>query len=175
MVSARPDQRLARADSDRVRAAPREGTVAVVVDDPPDSGTAVARVCAELTRLGMPPGSVVATLALFDESLRPPKALSPYASGTLPWSGWSIHRRLSPERTAQRLASALPAATVRVDRELPVAAGLPRSTPGGCTGSRSPTATGARRSGRSWPPAPGSASTGSTSSSPQPSGSACPR
>ncbi|MDQ1671240.1 MAG: hypothetical protein QOE40_3301, partial [Actinomycetota bacterium] len=68
MVSARPDQRTPPADARTLRAAGRRGALVVVVDDPPTSGGAVARVCAELMRLGIARTSIVPALALFDDA-----------------------------------------------------------------------------------------------------------
>ncbi|HEY0509297.1 MAG TPA: HAD hydrolase family protein [Blastococcus sp.] len=127
MVSARPDQRTPSADARTLRAAGRRGALVVVVDDPPTSGGAVARVCAELMRLGIARTSIVPALALFDDAPALPATLSAFPSVTLPWPEWSIHHRLGPERVARQLTDALAPATVTGIRALARPAPLART------------------------------------------------
>jgi hypothetical protein len=86
MVSARPDQWYLRSDARTLRAAARKAAVALVIDDPPASGNAVAGVRAGLMHFGIPQDAIIPALALFEDSSNPPEALSPFGSVTLPWA-----------------------------------------------------------------------------------------
>ncbi|HEV7188885.1 MAG TPA: hypothetical protein VGN28_13405 [Blastococcus sp.] len=127
MVSARPDHRYLPADARTLRTAADDGASVLVIDDPPESGSAVARVCAGLADDGFPPSAIIPALALFDESPHPPAALSAFESVTLPWSEWSIHRRLAPDQVARALAAVHAPATVRITGEVPAPPSLPRT------------------------------------------------
>jgi hypothetical protein len=127
MVSARPDQRYAPEDARRLRAAAGKAGTAVVIDDPPASGNAVARVCAGLRQFGFPTESIVPVLALFDDSGPALEALSRCDPVTLPWANWSIHGRLERGQVARGLTAALAARSVRITDESPLPAGLSRT------------------------------------------------
>lgn len=127
VVSGRPGQRFLPDDARLLHTARQADALALVVDDPPASGGAVAGVCDALTGVGFPAGSVVAALALFEDAPDAPAALSAFPVVTLPWGEWSIHRRLGPGQTARALGPAFPAGRVAVEAELPVARDLPRT------------------------------------------------
>jgi hydroxymethylpyrimidine pyrophosphatase-like HAD family hydrolase len=127
LVSARPDQWYLRGDVRILRTAAAKRASALVIDDPPNTGKDVARVCRELGRFGFPASSTIPVLALFDENGDPPEPLSPFDAITIGWPEWSIHRRLGPERAARRLSAAFFPATVRLECELPAPEGLPRA------------------------------------------------
>lgn len=127
IVSARPEARYLPSDVRALRAAARRGGLALVVDDPPTTGGTVARVCADLVGFGFPSTAVVLALALFADAPSLPEALSPFESVVLPWTEWSIHRRLSPEQVARDLTPVFSPATVAVTAELDVPPELTRS------------------------------------------------
>jgi phosphoserine phosphatase len=119
MVSARPDHPLVGEDPRIARAAARRGGIALVVDDPPTTGNAVATVCEAMIRSGFARDSVHPVLALFEQPAALP-VLAPYPAVTLPWAQWSVHRRLAPEQVASDLRAALAPADVRIESEIPV-------------------------------------------------------
>jgi hydroxymethylpyrimidine pyrophosphatase-like HAD family hydrolase len=127
MISARPGQRPLPHDRSRQDTAVRDDAVALVVDDPPTTGNAVARVCAALVRAGLPAGSVVVGLALFDDAPDLPAPLSRFESVTLPWARWSIHRRLGPDQVAGDLGRLVGPAVLEELEEVPLPASPPRT------------------------------------------------
>jgi hypothetical protein len=127
LVSARPDQWYLRADARTLIAAAAKGATALVIDDPPNSGRDVARVCRELGRFGFSASSTLPVLALFDDEGNPPEPLFPFETITIGWPEWSIHRRLGPDRATECLSAAFFPAMVRIEGELPAPTALPRA------------------------------------------------
>jgi hydroxymethylpyrimidine pyrophosphatase-like HAD family hydrolase len=106
-LTVRPSQRWHRREVAAVRAVSAHDGVILVVDDPPASGRAVARVAAELERQGVPRAALVLVLPLFGPASSLPEPIRRYASVVLPWREWSIHERLAPEAITDALSGLL--------------------------------------------------------------------
>jgi hydroxymethylpyrimidine pyrophosphatase-like HAD family hydrolase len=103
VLTARPGRLLLRWERGVVRDVCGDRGLALIVDDPPETGNAVADVVTRLRRLGFPEASVVLLLQLL-EGQDIPSALQGYASVCLAWSSWAVHERLAPDAVASALA-----------------------------------------------------------------------
>lgn len=104
------------------------GTV-VVVDDPPDTGSAVLGVLGALERIGVTREHLAVALPLFTED--PPAALSGHRIVALPWRSWSFHDRLSTESVRGLLANLLEAPVTALEPLTPAVAAPPTRTANG--------------------------------------------
>ena len=95
VLTARPGRLLLRWERGVVRDVCGDRGLALIVDDPPETGNAIADVVTRLRRLGLPEASVVLLLQLL-EGQDIPSALRGYASVCLAWSSWAVHERLAP-------------------------------------------------------------------------------
>ncbi len=84
-----------------------EQGLAVLVDDPPFYGGAVATAASELQALGIPKRSIVLLMQTFDVAETLPARLREYQAVLLPWTRWTIHERLAPEAVRATLAALL--------------------------------------------------------------------
>ncbi len=66
----------------------------IVCDDPPGSGTAMARACRQLEEMAVPAGRIVLMLALFDDVSSLPEVLGGYHAVLLGFEDWAVHQRL---------------------------------------------------------------------------------
>ena len=85
--------------------ASRAGTV-VVIDDPPGTGSSLARVAEQLEALGISERSIVLALATL-RGAELPAALTGFDAVLLDWPSWDIHRRLAPESVCAQLTANL--------------------------------------------------------------------
>jgi len=92
--SIRPRQRWRRRDIAEVKSLCADAGLIIVTDDPPLSGTALARLIHELEEHGASDDSIVLALALFGSVESIPTPLRDYQAVLLPWTEWAIHRRL---------------------------------------------------------------------------------
>lgn len=92
----RPGRRPHARERDTVRSLAARGGLALLCDDPPGTGSSVARVAAELQGLGVPSERLILLLALFGDAGELPSTLTRYESMILGFGDWSIHRRVSP-------------------------------------------------------------------------------
>jgi hydroxymethylpyrimidine pyrophosphatase-like HAD family hydrolase len=106
-LTVRPHQRWRRREVESVRAVSASGGLVVITDDPPATGSAVARVVADVERHGVPREAVALVLPLFGPESSLPESLRPFASVVLPWRDWSIHERLAPESVSHALTRML--------------------------------------------------------------------
>jgi hydroxymethylpyrimidine pyrophosphatase-like HAD family hydrolase len=107
MLTVRPRQRWRRSEVARVRAVKACDGLILITDDPPASGSAVARVAREVEQQGVPRAAVVVVLPLFGPASSLPEPIRPFASVVLPWREWSIHEQLAPESIKQALSRML--------------------------------------------------------------------
>jgi hydroxymethylpyrimidine pyrophosphatase-like HAD family hydrolase len=107
MLTVRPRQRWRRWESARLRAVNACDGLILITDDPPASGSAVARVAREVERQGVPRAAVVVVVPLFGPASSLPEPIRPFASIVLPWREWSIHEQLAPESIKQALSRML--------------------------------------------------------------------
>ncbi len=89
------------------RLAARAGAAFVVTDDPPVSGSSLARAVEELQRLGVPKESVTVAYPRFTEASTVLTHLAGYRQVSLPWADWAVHTRLAPEAVGSDLAALL--------------------------------------------------------------------
>jgi len=115
VLSLRPQHRLLAAERALVRGIARREGLALVIDDPPESGRTVARAAEELTRLGFPPEAVVLLLPLFGDAASLAERLGSYPSVLLPGDEWSITDRLTAEAVGRALQRLLPPGTEAVE------------------------------------------------------------
>ena len=106
-MTLRPGRRLSTAHRAIVRASAARGGRVLVCDDPPGTGSAIARAVADLERLGVSPERVVLALALFPGQDALPPALSRYEAVLLPYRDWSIHSRMAPDSVRDAAAELL--------------------------------------------------------------------
>ncbi|MEU3337047.1 HAD hydrolase family protein [Streptomyces sp. NPDC006668] len=103
----RPGGASSRADIAALRSAVREGTLAVLIDDPPSTGGSLVAVARGLSRAGLPAERVVMLYAAFAD--RPaPALLTRFPSVVLPPDDWHIRDRLRKQGLRRSLAELLP-------------------------------------------------------------------
>ncbi|MDQ3890404.1 MAG: hypothetical protein M3312_07605 [Actinomycetota bacterium] len=111
-ITLRPGERWLEHDTRRLAEAASARRLALVVDEPPRTGTQLARAAAELERAGFVRESVTLLVPLFESRL--PAPLSGYETVTLPWAEWAVQRRLTPRGVEQTLDTMLRGRTVTV-------------------------------------------------------------
>ena len=103
----RPAGALCRADAAELRCAARNGTIALLIDDPPITGGSLATVARELLRAGFPAERVVVLMAAFgDLPVHGPLRGLPLV--VLPPEDWHIRDRLRDGELRRTLAALLP-------------------------------------------------------------------
>jgi len=88
-----------------LRSIARAGGLVLIVDDPPGSGTSLAKAARALARAGVPDSRIVFLLSLFGSREQLPGVLHDWAAVSQPWDDWSVHRRLTAQPVSQALAS----------------------------------------------------------------------
>ena len=106
-LTVRPRQHWRRREVESLRALRANGGLVVVTDDPPATGSAVARVVADVERHGVPLEAVAVVLPLFGPESSLPESIRPFAPVVLPWRDWSIHAQLAPESVRHALSRML--------------------------------------------------------------------
>ncbi|MFB7874105.1 HAD family hydrolase [Nocardia sp. NPDC056064] len=101
----RPGRPWRRVETVQLRAVVAAGGTIAVIDDPPVTGTALARTGRALERLGVPSRSIVFLLASADTES--PSVIRRRHTITLPWSQWSVHQRLTEEAVGATLTELL--------------------------------------------------------------------
>lgn len=109
VLTLRPQHQLLRSERDLVRRIARRDGLALVIDDPPESGRSVARIADELARLGLPHASIVLLLPLFGSRDAVPARLRRYPSVPLPSDEWAINSKLTPGSVGRALGRLVPA------------------------------------------------------------------
>lgn len=95
IVSARSEIPFSIDDVIRITSAAAQNEHVLVVDDPPASGYALQSTCDQLAEHGIRPNQITLLLNTFDDEL--PRALQHRQAICLPYSQWSIHRRMMPD------------------------------------------------------------------------------
>ena len=106
-VTLRPGAPFQGAAADQARAAILAGAAFVVTDDPPVSGSSLARAVEELRRVGVPKASVTVAYPRFTEAGGAVTHLAGYQQVSLGWTEWAVHTRLTPEAVGFDLAALL--------------------------------------------------------------------
>lgn len=121
----RPGLPWRRAEAAQLRAVVAAGGTIVVIDDPPVTGTALARTGRAVEELGIPARAIVLLLALAGTD--PPTTIRRWHTITLPWPQWSVHQRLTEEAVGATLAGLLGPGHEVVARHRPGAHGRSRA------------------------------------------------
>jgi hydroxymethylpyrimidine pyrophosphatase-like HAD family hydrolase len=124
LLTLRPGSRWRRAEAAAVRAVSDAGGLVLIVDDPPTTGSTVARAARECVERGAAHESIVLVLQLLGPPESLPERLQSFACVLLPWSEWAIQERLSPARVRAALERLL------VGRELRPPGGRVRAVEG---------------------------------------------
>ena len=106
-ITIRPHRALLSHERAQVRALVRAGGRVILTDDPPVTGSSLAKAAAQLERLGVRKEMFVLLLGLEDEPARLPDQLSSYDAVILPPRDWSVEERFSPHRVRCALAELL--------------------------------------------------------------------
>ena len=106
-ITLRPGVPLQRRAAERVHKAVRRHARFVVTDDPPASGSSLARAVEELTRVGVAVESVTVAYPRFTDTASELRYLDKYHQVVLPWADWSVHRRLTPDAVKSDLRAIL--------------------------------------------------------------------
>ena len=123
VITLRPQHSLLRSERTPVRGSARGRALALVIDDPPESGHTVSRVADKLARLGFPPASIVLLLPVFGDQGSLPTGLRRYPSVLLPAEDWTINTKLTPEAVGSALRRLFPAETqLRSAQSIPLPA-----------------------------------------------------
>jgi trehalose-6-phosphatase len=129
VLTVRPERGLLEHERALARSIAREGGLALVVDDPPVTGSGIATSVRRLETAGFRAESVVLLLQVFGAGV--PSALDRHPAVVLPWEGWAVNARLVPEAVEREL-SGLVGPGVSVLGVEPVSAARPRSARGHC-------------------------------------------
>jgi hydroxymethylpyrimidine pyrophosphatase-like HAD family hydrolase len=107
VLTTRPGRRLLKHERALVRDVARRDGLALITDDPPATGTSIARSARQLEALGLSSESIVLLLQVFGASPDLPTALDRYRAVVLPRPEWTINARLSPEAVKRDLSALL--------------------------------------------------------------------
>lgn len=96
MLTVRAGQRWRRDELAILRSVTHAGGLVLIVDDPPRTGSAVARVAQKCVDRGVPADAIVLILQLLGDRESLPDVLRGYLSVLLPRDEWTIENDLSP-------------------------------------------------------------------------------
>ncbi|HVC30150.1 MAG TPA: hypothetical protein VND24_03115, partial [Steroidobacteraceae bacterium] len=91
----------------------RCGGLALLTDDPPNTGASLAATAEALERRGLGRDSILVLLPTFGDGT-PPARLQPYETLPLPWRRWAIHERLAAPAVRAALSRLLPGRTIQL-------------------------------------------------------------
>ena len=124
VLTLRPEQEWLEHELRMLAAARDQGSIVLIVDEPPRAGTQLMLAARQLEELGISRRSLVLFVPLFSATL--PPALQSCETVPLPWEEWAIHDRLVPHAVRADLAALLPGWRIEnVERVWPAA--LPAS------------------------------------------------
>jgi hydroxymethylpyrimidine pyrophosphatase-like HAD family hydrolase len=95
-TTVRPGRRLERRERDAFRALGATGGLALVIDDPPRTGSQIAATAGLLAEHGLPAEAIVTLIPLLVATPTAP-GLDDYPSVRLDWAEWAVHDRLAPD------------------------------------------------------------------------------
>lgn len=114
VLTCRPARPLLHTERRMLRKVTAAGGLVAICDDPPGSGASLAAAARAIGRAGVPATSIVLLFGAFGPGDDLPPALARWATVTLPWEEWSVHRRLAAGPVLQALSGMLgPGAAVR--------------------------------------------------------------
>jgi hydroxymethylpyrimidine pyrophosphatase-like HAD family hydrolase len=103
----RPGQRLLGHEVARLVQVASRGGLVLLTDDPPKTGSSLARTARTIESQGVPRASIKLLLPLLGSSESIPEGLRAYESFLLPMDRWEVHRLLAPDRVRATLRGAL--------------------------------------------------------------------
>ena len=114
-MTLRPGQRILGHEAQRLaQMAARDGLV-LLTDDPPKTGSSLARAALTLVSCGVPQASIKLLLPLLDNRGHVPEGLRGYEAFLLPMDQWEVQRLLSPDRLRATLGNILNGEVERVE------------------------------------------------------------
>lgn len=112
VLTLRPGQRFLPSERVTIAAMLRSGGLALLTDDPPDSGNSLSKAAGALEQVGFSSQSIVLLLQLFGRRDSLPPVLQRYPAVLLPWEEWTVHQKLTPAAVRSALAGLLNPAAV---------------------------------------------------------------
>lgn len=103
-ITVRPGQPLLPGERIVIRQLARRRGFLLMMDDPPRRWETVLDSVRMLEEQGLAREDILLALAVLPESVTVPESLAPCPQVFLPWSEWSLIRRLAPERVKADLA-----------------------------------------------------------------------
>jgi hypothetical protein len=104
MLTYRPGRPFLRPERALLAETARAGGLVLVTDDPPGSGTSLARAARAAARAGFADPAIVLVFSSFGPAGQVPELLGRWPAVVQPWDRWSVHRRLAPPQVAHVLA-----------------------------------------------------------------------
>ena len=103
----RPGTPLLSYENSLLRSLKQENGLALICDDPPDTGETLFKITSMLERQGISRRNVVLLLELFEGDDHLPKNLKDFQSVTLEWSDWHVQEMLEAGTVRSEVESAL--------------------------------------------------------------------
>lgn len=119
VLTYRPGRSWRRAEAKLARGIVAAGGTFLVTDDPPVTGTTLAKTGRAIESLGIPRCAITFLLALAGTETRTP--LNRYSGVFLPWSQWSVHTRMSDAAVGATLTGLLGPGHMVTARRRPLA------------------------------------------------------
>jgi hypothetical protein len=104
MLTYRPGRPFLRPERALLAQTARAGGLVLVTDDPPGTGTSLARAARAAAQAGFADSAIVLVFSSFGPAGQVPEMLSRWPAVVQPWDRWSVHRRLAPPQVAHVLA-----------------------------------------------------------------------
>lgn len=124
MLTLRPNSLLNSDDQAALRHLVHRDSLALVCDDPPNTGSTLLKTAAILRQAGLPAANIILLLQLFDHGDSFPKSLQGFPSVLMSWQDWSVNQLLESQEVCKVLSEAcLPSVTVTNVEKIPDAAG----------------------------------------------------
>lgn len=96
-MTMRPSQHNLPHEARRIEEAGHSGSLFLLIDDPPRTGSSLRKLAEHLESLGVKRDRIVLLMPLLGPAGSAPSSLEPYHRIELPWSEWSIHDELKTE------------------------------------------------------------------------------
>jgi hydroxymethylpyrimidine pyrophosphatase-like HAD family hydrolase len=113
-MTLRPGQRLLGHEKACIKRVAQRGGIVLLTDDPPKSGSSLARTARAIEKAGVPRPSIKLLLPLLANVKDLPLSLSGYETLVLPWERWTVQDSLHPDRLQATLRELLRAKAITV-------------------------------------------------------------
>lgn len=107
LLTFRPNRPFHRHERDRLRAVARSGGRVIISDDPPGSGSSIAKTAVAVGECGLDQDAITLLVSLFAGDEDVPPGLRRWETVVQPWRDWSVHRRLQAEAVKGALSRML--------------------------------------------------------------------